>query len=140
MSTNSIIGIKDGESGTVSGVYCHRDGYPGGVGITLARHYQDEEKAKRLVALGDLSSLGEEVDPPAGASHTFEDPLPGVTVAYARDRGEERSPNFSAESVRDFLRKIPSMTYTYIFEDGEWMLYIDNHPAGLRLATALAGR
>ena len=38
MSTRSFIGIQNLD-GTVTGIYCHHDGYLAGVGATLKAHY-----------------------------------------------------------------------------------------------------
>jgi len=40
----------------------------------LKEHYKDREKVEKLIALGDISSLGEEVDIPNGVEHSFEKP------------------------------------------------------------------
>lgn len=73
MSTRSFIGIQNLD-GTVTGVYCHHDGYLAGVGATLKAHYTTVRQVLDLVALGSLSSLGEDLD---------------YTQAYHRDRGDD---------------------------------------------------
>ena len=73
MSTRSFIGIENLD-GSVTGVYCHYDGYLEGVGATLKAHYTTVRQVLDLVSLGSLSSLSEDVD---------------VTQAFHRDRGEE---------------------------------------------------
>ena len=88
MATRSFIITPTGDS-LFRGVYCHWDGYPEGVGATLAEHYTDDEKIDRLVKLGSLSSLGSLVEPAAGQTHTFASPADNTTVAYHRDRGED---------------------------------------------------
>jgi hypothetical protein len=88
MATRSFIITPTGDS-LFRGVYCHWDGYPEGVGATLAEHYTDDEKIDRLVKLGSLSSLGSLVEPAAGQTHTFDSPAEDTTVAYHRDRGED---------------------------------------------------
>lgn len=86
MSTRSFIGIQNLD-GTVTGIYCHHDGYLEGVGATLKAHYTTVRQVLDLVALGSLSSLGEDLD---------------YTQAYHRDRGEELSVNDypSADTIR----------------------------------------
>jgi hypothetical protein len=83
MSTRSRIGIVR-EDGTVVSVYCHSDGYPSGVGKTLLTHYTTREKIEALVALGDLSCLGEEI----GEKHDFDEYDPRQCRAYHRDRND----------------------------------------------------
>lgn len=56
MSTRSTIGIVNTD-GTVTSIYCHSNGYIEGVGSILEKYY-DEENTYRLMALGDLSTLG----------------------------------------------------------------------------------
>jgi hypothetical protein len=94
MSTRSRIAMKT-ESGFRS-VYCHDMGYPEGVGRVLLGHYATPGKVAELIALGDLSYLGEEI----GGEHTFPPRGDGATMAayeaeygrmtraYGRDRGE----------------------------------------------------
>jgi hypothetical protein len=45
MSTRSMIGIQQ-EDGKIEAIYCHYDGYPEGVGQTLADHYQTTDKVE----------------------------------------------------------------------------------------------
>ena len=40
MSTRSYIG-KLLPGGSITGIYCHHDGYPEGVGVILRDHYTD---------------------------------------------------------------------------------------------------
>lgn len=70
-------------------IYCHWDGYPAGVGATLAAHYTTPDRVDALIALGDLSSLGAEL----GEQHPFDthhtNPAAATwCLAYGRDRGE----------------------------------------------------
>lgn len=61
MATRSNIGIQ-GADGKIKAIYCHWDGYPSGVGATLAEHYTDLAKVEALLDLGDFSSLMENVE------------------------------------------------------------------------------
>jgi hypothetical protein len=83
MSTRSGIGIEK-EDGTVVGVYCHSDGYPTGVGMILQEHYREPTKLSSLVALGDISSLDQDI----GEKHPFSDRPKGSSTFYGRDRGD----------------------------------------------------
>lgn len=103
MSTRSGIGIQR-EDGTVVGVYCHSDGYPEGVGKILQEHYCEPTKLSSLVALGDISSLEQDI----GEKHPFDKRPEGSTTFYGRDRGEPGTAprTFSTrEDFRDGLRK-----------------------------------
>lgn len=68
----------------LAGVFVHWDGYPEGVGVTLAQHYTDDDKINRLVDLRDVYSLKPEPLPPKGTRHTPEKPREGVTVRLVR--------------------------------------------------------
>ena len=83
MGTRSTIAIQN-EDGTVTGIYCHWDGYLSHNGQILAENYTTEAAVRELIALGDLSSLGETV----GVKTDFSNPADGQCVAYGRDRGE----------------------------------------------------
>lgn len=85
MSTNAYVGVVNPD-GSIAYIYCHWDGDR--LGDVLQEHYQDEAKVRALIALGDCSSVGERVAPDPDEPHTFHRPANGVTVAYARDRGE----------------------------------------------------
>ena len=109
MATRSFIGIQN-HNGTVTGVYCHHDGYLEGVGKTLLENYNDQKKATQLVELGSLSSLGEDLD---------------VTQAYHRDRGEDLdvSEYLSPSAVRF---NDGGYEYIYLLTREGW-LYAERH-------------
>ena len=56
MSTHSNIGIENSD-GSVSYVYCHRDGYIMGVGRAVAG--MDRKQAQDVINAGDMSCVGE---------------------------------------------------------------------------------
>jgi hypothetical protein len=68
MATRSEIGARQND-GTIKAVYCHWDGYPEGVGATLAEHYTDPAKVEALLNLGDFSSLGDTVEETQAGSY-----------------------------------------------------------------------
>lgn len=121
MSTRSFIGKLNSDC-SITGVYCHFDGYPDGVGATLKEHYQNPQKVDALLALGDISSLGSEL----GEKHRFESPTPGWTVAYHRDRGEDLAPNRVYPSVIDAVAQSPQdlgAEYVYVFGPQGWAAF-----------------
>jgi hypothetical protein len=140
MATRSRIGIVN-EDGTVSSIYCHFDGYVSGVGKKLVENYTNRDKVKELISLGSISSLGERVspdDPLKGyeegkaksilerfnpkEKHSFDNPAPGVTVAYHRDRGEEYFGPRVNESLDDYLLD-DNEEYGYVFTlESEWLV------------------
>lgn len=131
MGTRSAIIVKVGHR-KYAGIYCHWDGYPTHVGKMLFNHYNTLDKAEALIALGDLSSLKENLAPPEGATHTFDNPYvedktsnyasSKVTVAYGRDRGET-DPDFvhpkAGKTVDEVSDKI-DCAYVYVFRNGAW--------------------
>lgn len=134
MATRSTISIKEGKQ--IRTIYCHWDGYPSNNGALLLKHYQDEEKVKRLIDLGDISSLAPMVSPDENTihvksqftsegrvyteypnvPHTFETPHKDVVVAYGRDRGETNIEPRICENERH----IPREEFEYLFKDGKW--------------------
>lgn len=117
MGTRSAIIVKVGKG--YKGIYCHWDGYPSHVGRILHEHYNTQDKANALVALGDLSSLKENIAPPVGFTHTFDKPIDNVTVAYGRDRGEtgiETKVGSTAKEVADRI----DHAFCYVFKRGQW--------------------
>lgn len=118
MSTRSAIIAKIGDF--YYGIYCHFDGYVDGVGKVLHQHYQDAEKVKRLIELGDISSLGERIDPIG--NHSFDAREKGTTCAYHRDRGDAKiTARRSPFNWKNVAREIGHNGYVYVFEhDAGW--------------------
>ena len=147
MATRSTISIVDvrTKDGQGKQIYSHWDGYPSHNGKILLEHYQDAEKVKALIELGNISSLAENVTPektgnkrdwnsevkdyvltPTTVPHSFEEPHSGVVVAYMRDRGEE------GQEAKTFQGKTPNKKYSeeydYLFVESEKQWYVrDNH-------------
>lgn len=119
MSTHSRIGMVL-EDGQVRSVYCHWDGYPSNNGVILLENYTDAEKVKKLIDLGSISSLRENVDIPEGKVHNFDSPLDDVVIAYHRDRGEDLEIRTNKD-VDDF-RLDDNDAWTYLFKDGKWLV------------------
>lgn len=123
MATRSRIAIEQAD-GTVKSVYCHWDGYPKGNGRTLVEHYTDRAKVEALIALGDISILGERVEPIG--EHSFNQPEDGTTVAYHRDRKESFNRPRVDTCIQDF-EESDVEEFGYLFTaSGEWMM-VDGH-------------
>lgn len=125
MSTNSVIAIK--ENNKFKCIYCHWDGHIHYNGSILNKSYQDVDKINRLIDLGDISSLGEEVEPNADKEHTFFKKQEGVTLAYHRDREEDFedvAPKIC--SSLEEIRKNYSGPYFYYYDinDSNWYVAI----------------
>lgn len=118
MATRSRIGIQN-EDGSVNSIYCHWDGYPENNGDILVMHYKEREKVQKLIGLGSLSRLATEIDAPEG--HSYENPVPGITVAYHRDRGEPMQMEQHISPENFFASDIEEYGYLYTLE-GEWLV------------------
>ena len=119
MGTRSRVGVMHGD--TCKSIYIHWDGYLSGVGATLLEHY-DSAKANHLVALGDVSSLRQNIEIPDGVEHSFESPAEGITTFYGRDR-KENGCEFSVDhTFEDFMTRVndSGAEYYYIIRDGVW--------------------
>jgi hypothetical protein len=118
MGTRSRIAVAN-QDGTFSSIYCHWDGYPSGVGVTLRDHYKDPAKVSALIALGDISSLGSQI----GGKHDFDDRSNGDwTLAYGRDRGETGIEAVVSKGF-DELCKLTQESggeYLYVFKGDSW--------------------
>ena len=124
MATRSFI-IVANPKGDYTGIYCHWDGYPSGVGRVLSDHYAKPSQVRELIRLGSLSSLGERAKPVNPAAHSFENKEPGTTVAFFRDRGDE--PWDQVKPVtRGTLAELLQVAddswceYVYLYWNGHW--------------------
>ena len=124
MSTRSYICIQRKKpKGEIwyEGVYCHWDGYPSWNGKILFENYKNRDIVEKLISLGDISSLKEQLET-NDKSHSFDKPVEGVTVFYGRDRGEEEvGPReiSLAEINGDIM-----IEYVYIYTlDDEWKCF-----------------
>ena len=132
MATRSTIALEYAD-GSVYQIYCHWDGYPEGVGKTLLDHYSDPFKARDLICLGDISSLGEvigEKHPFSGnqdLSYNEHEKLYGhMTTAYGRDRGEANTEAAEFSDYESYLVNRREEEYDSILRtDGKW--YVSDH-------------
>lgn len=123
MSTRSEIGILN-NNGTVTGIYCHWDGYPEYNGKILSLYYKTEEKIRELINNGDLSILSENIEPDEKVEHNFDKRQDGVCLYYHRDRGEpwEQVKPRTYSDVSKWIKEIKKgwQEYIYLFKDGKW--------------------
>ena len=117
MATRCNIGILN-ENGSVTGIYCHFDGYPKYVGNILLNHYTNTDIVNKLMNLGDLSSIGENLS--TDIPHSFNDPVEGVCVAYGRDRGETDVNSKKFISEIEYKMNGKGVDYQYLFNNGKW--------------------
>lgn len=109
MATRSFI-CKVNSDGSVEGVYCHWDGYPDHHLPLLEGKYTTHGDVDDLLALGDLSTLGE---------------TPGKCEAFHRDRGEELSAPARHGTLKEFIEYASrsGAAYVYTFSDGKWEVH-----------------
>ena len=122
MATRSNIAMKTKEGKIVS-VYCHWDGYVANNGKILLENYTDIDKIEALVALGSISSLGEQI----GEKQDFMDrdtQKDEWTLFYSRDRGEQ----LSIQEYADIPSWIADMEeYAYLWNGTE--CFVNEHGA-----------
>ena len=120
MATRSLIG-KVNSDGTITDIYCHYDGYPQHNGVVLQEHYASPIKVDQLLALGNLSVLGEEI----GEQQDFNNRSTQNEkwcLAYGRDR---REPNQQAitHTREQFFNTGHGVDYLYLYNNNEWECY-----------------
>ena len=125
MSTRSYIAFDNGDK--VRMIYCHFDGYPEYVGAILNKHYTDIEKIEKLMDLGDLSILDEEI----GVKQEFDnrDPNSKMCLAYGRDRGETGVEARTFVNLQHALNNFNASgnDYMYVFDGKKWVYrFYDN--------------
>ena len=125
MSTNSTISYVHPD-GKVSTRYCHADGMLEYNGAMLVEHYSDEEKIKKLMALGYLSFLGEEpIDEPKLWDLDFSRKYTGPACRTYRGRGDEDEDGYEYNSIDEYFEKMPEQEFNYIYFLGEWFWFSD---------------
>lgn len=89
----------------------------------LLEHYNSEEKAKALVALGDVSILKEKLEPAEGTVHSFDydKRQEGVSVFYGRDRGEDWESIKPITIQNTVFDEHQYYNYLYDVEQGCWL-------------------
>lgn len=117
MSTHAAIIVPHPEGGW-QGIYVHSDGYLEHTGRLIARHYQDGDSARAIVALGDLSALGERLEPKG--PHSYFKPEPGTTVAYHRDRGEDLVIR-KGPTVEHLVAQFEANGHIYVWNGAGWL-------------------
>lgn len=109
MATRSKIGYTRPNSLKVTAVYCHYDGDIDGVGKTLYENYSDSEKVKALISFGDMISLKKTIE----------------ETDYYYKRGDTDVQPFEYENRRELLNPDIREEFTYVFEDGIWLVASD---------------
>ena len=124
MSTRSRISWKK-QDGTIESIYCHHDGYPKYVGNILVNNY-DEKNLDKLMALGDLSVLGEV---PTSDSKGWDDYSYAKRNRYClayKDRGETDVDSIKFNSEEEFKEECAKgleEECNYLYKDGNWYFW-----------------
>lgn len=125
MSTRSRIAVAN-EDGTYTSIYCHFDGYIGGVGRRLLENFTTRQVAEEMMSLGDASSIGE-----------------GLSKCefYSRDRGEDQEETKASTSKSlDELRHVCSESggeFLYVWHDDRWFVELGRSRGLIPLAAAM---
>lgn len=139
MATRSAIGIKHGD--VIKAVYCHWDGYIEHNGTILQECYSNSVDVNRLIATGDISTLGATVGEKIEFNHRWTDEeyiQVGNThatpqcVFYGRDRGEsdtEFKTFLSEDEFVDFYNG-SGAEYYYLYDHGVW--YVKSYDGGFQ--------
>jgi hypothetical protein len=111
MATRSFIAKYDTDANVYDAIYCHWDGYPAGVGVTLRDHYDTDLWAKMLVNIGDISSLRD----------GFED----TERESYKKRGDTNVGPVVFKYFTQMVEHYRGMNceYGYVWEDGKWNCY-----------------
>ena len=128
MSTNARIGIEN-EDGSIDSIYLHWDGYAKhGAGETLRDHYNTESQVRELIALGDISSLGDTLALYKDFDYGWHNPdnlSQDEMIHYEAThtcpysvRGEYCPAEHSTDE-EDY--KSLEEEYTYLFKKGSWL-------------------
>jgi hypothetical protein len=122
MATRARIGIENAD-GSITTSYHHWDGYPAGLGFNLISHWDDADKLREAISLGDASNWGKRIAPKG--EHSFNAPEEGVNVYYGRDRGEDNVGPVSFDNYDDFADNwnMAGEEYAYVLRrDGTWTM------------------
>ena len=138
MATRSLIGIKIGKR--VEFVYCHWDGYLANNGRTLFRFYQNKDKIKALISVGDMSSLGIDL-----CKQDLFNSDRNTNISWETTISWMKSGNRCSYYNRDFgrdedtgLKTLPSVNkykqaqakwgceYQYLYQNGAWYYRYDS--------------
>ena len=120
MATRSSIAVKTPEG--IRSIYCHYDGYPSNNGTILNENYTNPAKINRLIGLGDISYLSDNV---GSRKQDFNNPQPGITLAYGRDRGETDVDAITHPDVESWAedREGAGCEYGYLWNGNDWEVF-----------------
>ena len=106
MSTHATIAVMH-KDGTITQIYCHRDGYLEHCGVTLNTHYNTLSKAEELVHLGHLLDLDD-------------------TIEYCVNLDDFSTKFYIFKSYRDYEQNGRFEEYNYLFKNDGWEVTFDD--------------
>jgi len=126
--TRWFVGVEM-PNGKTTSTYGHWDGYPSYTGKMLKRYYSGGAgKVRDLLKLGKhgISSLDKSIK--GGKGHSFENPLPGETVFYGRDRGDKQRMvrNWKNKDSIKFNYYGAEFGYIWSIKDRKWYVKDDS--------------
>lgn len=127
MSTRSSISVCEVIDGkeVYRSIYCHFDGYLGGVGEVLKESYNTIDRVCELISLGDASYITDKLCPEGRSKNSFSgaDKDTSACMFYHRDRGDawEDCKPIEVFSEQELVNKW-DVSYNYLFKDGEWLV------------------
>jgi len=126
MSTRARIGVTSKRDNSLKAIFLHYDGYPASAGKTLFDYFNEENRIRDLIALGDLEALYPRLIPDPSEPHTYLCPQPLVTVARKRDipntHIETGAVAYADRKAYEELGTSLGEEYLYLF-DGIWYVY-----------------
>lgn len=125
MSTRCLIGRKI-KGNKVEYIYCHLDGYLDGVGEILKTHYTNDGVIDKLMALGNLSALGEIAESNSNQFNYLGNIDYNLCAAY-RDNGEE-DVDSKIVTEKEYIDKLSTniwMKYLYLWDGEKWCYYCE---------------
>ena len=149
MATRSTISIRL-KNGSINSVYCHWDGYLSNNGSILLNYYKSPIRVKRLVAGGDISSLGKFLNPrkstfhyeidynkgkrvKTNKKHSHETKHKYVTCFYKRDRQESDCDMKIFHGVDE----IQFEEFNYLYEEASKKWYVETEQGWNELTNEL---
>jgi len=108
MATRSFISRYNPETEMYESIYCHWDGYPQGVGVTLRDNYSYGDSPAVLMEFGDISSLKATLFETRKEAYKLRGDT-DVDAKLFRFRSE----------MMEYYRNM-SCEYGYIWKDGVW--------------------
>ena len=134
MSTRAYIGVADylvGKETSVKYIYCHNDGYVegSGVGSVLVKHFDNDRDAHKLIDLGDLSFLYDDIsldeaEELASRTRCVVKEINDCCAAVYTGSDSRSAQRFYLEDYvspkSSFRKDAWDIEYFYLFADNEW--------------------